>query len=78
VAVLIAVGLLSATLFNFDSMPFWLFFNVWQLFTHIPLLNLKIPGFISVYWQQQLNIWTLRNDNIYNMMVQFTSESSYN
>lgn len=52
VAIIILVGLFAAMWFDFDSMPFWLFFNIWQMFTHIPLLNIKIPGFVSEYWRE--------------------------
>lgn len=41
-----------------------MFFNIWQLIVHIPLLNLKIPGFVSAFWREELMIWTMRNDNV--------------
>jgi hypothetical protein len=61
VAVVIGLGLLIAYFFELDQTPFWLFFNVWQLFLHVQLFNLKIPGFTSAYWREQLKLWTLRN-----------------
>lgn len=27
----------------------------------MPLLNLKLPGFLAISWREQLKIWTLRN-----------------
>jgi len=32
----------------------------------VPLLNLKIPGFVMAFWREQLKIWTLRNDSVAN------------
>jgi len=52
VLLMIAIGIIASEFFQFDSQPFWLFFNVWQLFMHIPLLNLKIPGFVAEYWRK--------------------------
>jgi hypothetical protein len=61
VAITVGGGVLIAILFGFDQTPFWLFFNIWQLFLHVPLLNLKLPGFIGLTWREQLKIWTLRS-----------------
>ena len=61
---MIGIGLLASYIFGFDQTPLWTFFNIWQLFLHIPLLNLKIPGFASAYWISQLKIWTMRNSNV--------------
>jgi hypothetical protein len=51
VSVIIGGGLFIAYVAGFDQTPFWLFFNVWQLFMHVPLLNLKIPGFVATFWR---------------------------
>jgi hypothetical protein len=64
VAGIIGGSLFLAYIFGFDQTPFWLFFNIWQLLVHIPLLNLKIPGFVSAFWREELEIWTMRNDNV--------------
>ena len=52
VLVLVAVGLVVALVLGQDQAPFWLLFNVWQLFLHITLLNLKIPGFVNSFWRE--------------------------
>jgi len=64
VLVIIAIGLAITLVMGFDQTPFWLFFNCWQLFLHVPLLNLKIPGFVNSFWREQLMIWTMRNANV--------------
>lgn len=51
VAVVVGGGILLCEIFGFDQTPFWLFFNVWQMFLHLPLLNLKLPGYISTTWR---------------------------
>jgi hypothetical protein len=75
VAGFILVGLMLSMCLNLDSLPFWLFFNIWQMFSHIPLLNIKIPGFVSEYWREQLRIWTLRNYGVTKIMSRLTADS---
>jgi hypothetical protein len=67
-------GIIGGCLFlcymlGFDQTPFWLFFNIWQLLVHIPLLNLKIPGFVSAFLREELMIWTMRNDNVNKWLI---------
>ena len=64
VSLVVGGGIIIAYAFGFDQTPFWLFFNVWQLFMHVPLLNLKIPAFVQTFWREQLKIWTMRNDKV--------------
>ena len=72
VAVIIGTGLLASIVFEFDKTPLWTFFNIWQLIVHIPLLNLKVPGFACTYWRTQLNIWTMRNPKVSAWMEQLS------
>lgn len=73
VAGIIGGSLFLAYMFRFDQTPFWLFFNIWQLLVHIPLLNLKIPGFVSAFWREELMIWTMRNNNVETWMNELSN-----
>ena len=61
-----------AQYFGFDQTPFWLFFNIWQMFLHVPLLNLKLPGFVAITWREQLKVWTLRNTRVNHWMHEWS------
>ena len=72
VAGIIGGSLFLAYMLGFDQTPFWLFFNIWQLLVHIPLLNLKVPGFVSAFWREELMIWTMRNENVKTWMIELS------
>jgi hypothetical protein len=74
VALIVGLGCLAAVYFRLDSTPFYMLFTVWQLFMHLPMLNIKMPGVMAEYWREQLHLWTMRSDGIMNIMIKGTSE----
>lgn len=75
IAGIIVFCLLFAPFLDIDSLPFWQFFFLWQLFTHMNLLNIKTPAFASTYWQQMLNIWILRLPGVREVMNGLITEA---
>jgi hypothetical protein len=68
---------------GYDKNPFWMFFSFWQIYLHTPLLNLKVPGFVSAFWREELMVFTLRNEKVHDMMLKLSKttaeeQKSYN
>ena len=53
--------LLAAHLFRADTFPLWSVFNTIILVVHFPLLNLQLPGNLSLFLKEFLNILRLKD-----------------